>query len=51
MNNGDEASHRSGGVGAGSGVGTDSGLNREISRREAATPPPTVQAGQTGKPV
>src|SRR5262245_18554353 len=50
MNNGDKASYRSGGVGAGSGVGKASGLSREISRREAATPQPTVQAGQTGKP-
>lgn len=31
MNNGDKASHRSGGVGAGSGVGKASGLSREIS--------------------
>ena len=50
MNNGDKASYRSGGVGAGSGVGKDSGLSREISRREAATLQPTVQAGQTSKP-
>lgn len=49
MNNSDKASHPSGGVGAGSGIRTDSGLSREISRREAATPQPTGQAGQTGK--
>ena len=49
MNNGDKASYRSGGVGAGSGVGKDSGLSREISRREAATPQPALQAGQTSK--
>lgn len=29
MNNSDKASHQSGGVGAGGGVGTDSGLSRE----------------------
>ena len=51
MSNGDKASYRSGGVGAGSGVGTDSGISREISRREAAKPQPTVQVGQTGKPA
>ena len=49
--NGDKASYRSGGVGAGSGVGKASGVSREISRREAATSQPTAQAGQTGKPV
>jgi hypothetical protein len=49
MNNGDKASYRSGGVGAGSGVGKDSGISREISRREAATPQPAVQAGRTGE--
>lgn len=46
MNNSDQVSHRSGGVGAGSGVGTDSGLSREISRREAARPQPAGQASQ-----
>jgi len=51
MNNGNKASYRSGGVGAGSGVGKASGVNREISRREAATSQPTAQAGQTGKPI
>ena len=49
MINGGKASYRSGGVGAGSGVVQESGLSREISRREAATPQPTTQAGQTGK--
>jgi RNA-directed DNA polymerase len=49
MNNGDEASHRSGGVGAGGGLGKGTGLNREISQRGAATTQPTVQAGPTSK--
>lgn len=44
MNNSDKASHQSGGVGAGSGVGRDSGLSREISWREAATPQLAGQA-------
>jgi hypothetical protein len=47
--NSDKASYRSGGVGAGSGVGKVSGLSREISQRGAAKPQPTGQAGQTGK--
>jgi RNA-directed DNA polymerase len=51
MNNGDEAFHQSGGVGAGSGVVKGTGLSREISRREARKPQPSVQAGQTGEPV
>jgi RNA-directed DNA polymerase len=46
MNNSDKASHQSGGVGAGGGVRTESGLSREISRREAVTSQPVGQASQ-----
>ena len=49
MNNSDKASHRSGGVGAGGGVGKATGLSREISTRAAGKPQLTAQAGQTGK--
>lgn len=49
MNNSNKASYPSGGVGAGSGVGKVTGLNREISLRAANKPKPTAQAGQTGK--
>lgn len=49
MNNNDETSYRSGGVCAGSGIGKETGLSREISRREAATPQLKDQAGFTGK--
>jgi RNA-directed DNA polymerase len=45
--NSDKASHPSGGVGAGSGVGNDTELSREISRRGAAKPQLTVQGGTT----
>jgi RNA-directed DNA polymerase len=44
MNNGDQASYRSGGVGAGSGVGKVPGLSREISRCGAVQPQPAMQA-------
>src|SRR5215211_2288656 len=49
MINSDKASHRTGGVGAGSGIGKGSEINREISVRRAARPKLSVQAGQTGK--
>jgi RNA-directed DNA polymerase len=49
MINSDKASHRSGGVGAGGGVRRGSGLSREISRRGAARPQPTVQTVQNGE--
>lgn len=47
--NSQKASQRSGGVGAGSGVGKETGLSREISSREAAKPQPAGQAEQTSK--
>lgn len=49
MTNSDQATYRTGGVGAGSGVGKDTGVSREISGRGAAKPQPTVQAGHPGK--
>lgn len=51
MTNSDKASHRSGGVGAGGGVGKATGLSREISTRAAVQLQLTAQAGPTGKTV
>ena len=48
MTNSDQASYRSGGVGAGSGVGKDPGVSREISTGGPQAQP-GGQAGQTGK--
>jgi hypothetical protein len=51
MINSDKASHQSGGVGAGGGVGKESGLSREISSCGTFKPQPTGQTGQTRKPA
>jgi RNA-directed DNA polymerase len=51
MINSDKASHQSGGVGAGGGVGKESGLSREISSCGTFKSQPTGQTGQTRKPA
>lgn len=47
--NSQKAVHRSGGVSAGNRSGSEVRVSREISRREAATPEPTAQAGSPGE--